>query len=136
MATMKWMGAPMGLNLQIAQLAELQTVDATGGLPAVDIGQYHSWARIVLQFEAADEGEIEVKLQDSPDGSTDWQDVGEFEGIGDAAGLQMVDLHTDRLRGFLRLHATVDSNECALGAVIVGRRQYVKDYATEAEPEA
>lgn len=126
----------MGLKLQIAQLAELQTVDATGGLPAVDVGQYHGWARIVLQHGAADEGEIEVKLQDSADGSTSREDVGAFEDIGDEAGLQTVDLQTDRLRGFLRLHATVDSNECTLGAVIVGLRQYVKDYAAEAEAEA
>jgi hypothetical protein len=123
----------MGLNLQIAQLAALQTVDATGGLTAFDVGQYHSWARIVLTHGAADEGEIAVKLQDSATGTSGWEDVATFEAIEDAAGTQTIDVQTDALRGFVRLHATVAGNVCQLAAVIVGRRQYVKDYAAEAE---
>jgi hypothetical protein len=125
----------MGLNLQIAQLAELQTVDATGGLPAFDVNQYHSWARIVLMHGAADEGEVSVKLQDSANGSAGWEDVATFADIADEAGIQTIDVQTDGLRGSLRLHVTVDGNACDLAAVIVGRRQYVKDYAAEAEAE-
>jgi hypothetical protein len=125
----------MGLNLQIAQLAALATVDATGGLASFDVGEYHSWARIVLQHGAADEGEIAVKLQDSATGTSGWEDVAgaAFEDIEDAAGLQTIDVQTDGLRRFIRLHVTVDGNQAALAASIVGRRQYVKDYAAEAE---
>lgn len=112
------------------QLAPVALVNATGGLAGVSVAEFHGRAKIVVSHTATGAaGEtIDLKLQHR-NGSDAWADVpgATFAQItnGGGAGIKVIEVNADGLKGEVRLHATCNTNaDATLGAVVVGRTQY------------
>lgn len=110
-------------------LASLAALTATGGTAGVDVTEFHGRGKILLMHSAALTGDTcDVKLQDSPDGTT-WTDVpgAAFAQItAAAAGQQAIEVDIDKLQPRVRLYATMAGTagfSVTLGASLVGKRQ-------------
>lgn len=103
------------VNSEVVALAAVAQRTSTLTGSAIDMGAYEGTAKVILHGVRAT-GTLTPKLQDSPDGSTDWTDVptalyeGGFAAI--TAGtdfLQEVDLDVQAARRYVRFVGTAAS---------------------------
>jgi hypothetical protein len=109
-------------------LAVAATITATGNGSAVDVGDYHGLAKIVLNSGATNAGTDTVKIQDSADGSTGWADVTgwAFTAVGTTASAQELLVNVDKCKRYLRVVDTlVTATSVTRGVTLVGKKQYV-----------
>lgn len=113
----------------IKQLAALAVVNATGGLTAVKLDEFHGRVKVILMHSATGaSGEtIDLKLQHR-NGNGAYEDFpgGAFAQLTNAAGgLQEIEVDADAFKDEVRIHATCSTNaDASIAAVVVGRKQY------------
>jgi hypothetical protein len=107
----------------LAAGSKAATANATGS--AVDLLAYEG-PLIVVQNLGAVTGSIVGKVQDSADGSTDWQDVsGAAFTSATAAGQQSLTLDADSCRRYVRYIGTITTGPSVMAVVAVGKKKYV-----------
>lgn len=109
-------------------LAVSASITATGNGAAVDVGQYQSFALLVLNAGVTNAGTNTIKLQHSDDGSTGWTDTGDtFAAVTTVAatGQQELLINADKLKRFVRVVDTMaGATSCVRGVSLVGRKKY------------
>lgn len=110
----------------------VRTSTLTGA--AVDVSKFEGEMKIIQDAGAASAGTaptLNGKIQDSADGSTDWQDVAgaTFTEVTDAAAsLQSIGIQANAVRKFIRYVGTIGGTSTPtfpFGASIVGVKKYV-----------
>lgn len=112
-------------------LAAAARVAADANGTAVDVSNIDGLCQIVLNAgatEAAD-NTLDVKLQHSVNGTTNWNDVtgGAFAQVTNAAAsVQVLVLQADSLRKFVRVVDNVEGTDpaCARSVTLIGRKPY------------
>ena len=120
------------LGVSVLSLLDPAGRDTTANGSAVDILNYEGQAAAILQSAAGTgtDPTLDVKLQDSADGSTDWQDItgAVFTQITDAAvSTEVIKFNASAVRRFVRAVATIGGTTpsfiCA--ASFVGKKQII-----------
>lgn len=107
----------------LAAGSKAATANATGS--AVDVSAYEG-PMVVVQNIGAVTGSCDGKIQDSADGSTDWQDVTDAAFTSaTAAGQQSITIHPDGTRKYLRYVGTIVTGPAVMAVVAVGKKKYV-----------
>jgi hypothetical protein len=107
----------------LAAGSKAATANATGS--AVDVSAYDG-PMIVVQNIGAITGTCAGKIQDSADGSTDWQDVtGAAFTSASAAGQQSMTIDPDGTRKYIRYIGTIGTGPCVMAVVAIGKKKYV-----------
>ena len=101
--------AAIGVAAALLPVQTIATATATNGA-AVDVRQYDGEIAAILNSAAMSAADtMDVKLQESADGSTDWQDIAgaAFTQVTDAgAAHEKIGVNTRSTRGFIRAVAT------------------------------
>lgn len=113
------------VTLSLAVSASL-TATATGA--AVNVQDFHSFAKIVLNSSAVNAGTSITKLQHSDDGSTGWLDTGDtFAAVTTVAatGQQEILVNSDKFKKFVRVVDTLAGGATAVvrSVQLVGSKQ-------------
>lgn len=115
-------------GVQATVLAVSATITATTNGSAVNVGDYHGQAQLLLNAGAANAGTDTIKLQHSEDGSTGWEDVSgaAFAAVATAASAQALNINADKLRKFVRVVDTLagGANSISRSVTLVGHKQY------------
>ena len=114
-------------GVSVIALAVAASITATGNGTAVDVGNYHGMAQLVLNAGPTNAGTDTIKLQHSDDGSTAWTDVtgAVFTAVGTAAAEQSLLINADRLKKFVRVVDTMAGATSVIRSVsLVGKKQY------------
>ena len=120
------------LGASVLSLLDPAARTATVNGSAADILDYESFAAAILQ-SAAGTGTtptLDVKLQDSADGSTGWADIAgaAFAQVGNAAAsAQVLKFNASAVRRYIRAVATVGGTTPSFtcGVSFVGKKQIV-----------
>lgn len=99
---------------------ETGTFTGSGGNIA-DLNTYEGDMQILLDSgAAAASGTMTGVIQDSPDGSTDWQPVsgGAFTAVAQAASRQVLTINTDNIRRFIRFVGTIAASGTTTYSVV------------------
>jgi hypothetical protein len=108
-------------------LAVAASITASGNGSAVDVGDYHGLAKLILNAGPTNAGTDTIKIQDSADGSTGWADVTglAFTAVGTSASAQEVLFNADKLKRYVRVVDTlVTATSIVRGVTLVGKKQY------------
>jgi hypothetical protein len=106
----------------LAAGSKAATANATGS--GVDVSAYEG-PMIVVQNIGAVTGSCAGKIQDSADGSTDWQDVtGATFTSATAAGQQSITIFPDQVRKYIRYLGTIVTGPSVMAVVAVGKAKY------------
>lgn len=115
-------------GVSVTPLAAVLALTATGNGAAVDVGDYHGLCLIHLNAGAGNAGTTTTKIQDSADGTNDWQDVtgAAFTAVATTASAQTLKLNADKLRKFVRVVDTLagGANAISRSVTLVGSKQY------------
>lgn len=117
------------MKLTSKQLAALAAVNATAGLAAASMAEFHGRAKVVLLHGATGAAgqTVTAKLQHR-NGTDAWEDIAgaTFAVITNAAGgTQMIEVDADGFKNEVRLHCTVSAGATAtIGAAVIGQKQY------------
>lgn len=107
----------------LAAGSKAATANATGS--AVDLLEYEGPV-VVVQNIGAVTGSCAGKIQDSADGSTDWQDVtGWTFTSASAAGQQSITISADGCRRYIRYLGTITTGPSVMAVVAIGKKKYV-----------
>lgn len=111
-------------------LAVSASLTATTNGAAVNVEDFHSFAKIVLNSSAVNAGTNTVKLQHSDDGSTNWTDTGDqFAPVTTVAatGQQEILVNADKYRKFVRVVDTMagGANAVVRSVTLVGSKQAI-----------
>lgn len=107
----------------LAAGSKAATANATGS--AVDVSAYEG-PMVVVQNIGAITGSIVGKIQDSADGSTDWQDVtGAAFTSSSAAGQKSMVIEPDSTRKYIRYLGTITTGPSVMAVVAIGKAKYV-----------
>ena len=120
------------LGASVLSLLDPADRTATANGPAVDILDYEGYAAAILQ-SAAGTGTtptLDVKLQDSADGSTGWADIAgaAFAQVTNAAASkQIVKFNASAARRYIRAVATVGGTTPSFACAVsfIGKKQIV-----------
>ena len=119
------------LGVSVLSLFDPAARTATVNGSAVDILDYDGFAAGILQ-SAAGTGTtptLDVKLQDSADGSTGWADIAgaAFAQVTNAASRQIVKFNASAARRYIRAVATIGGTtpSFACAACLIGKKQIV-----------
>ena len=120
------------LGVSVLSLFDPAAHTATVNGSAVDILDYEGHAAAILQ-SAAGTGTtptLDVKLQDSADGSTDWQDVSgaAFTQVTDAAAAaEVIKFNASDVRRYVRAVATIGGSTPSFTCAVsfVGKKQII-----------
>lgn len=107
-------------------LAVAANVTATGNGAAVNVGEYHSFAKLVLNAKGVNAGTNTITLQHSHDGSTGWNDTGDaFAAVGTSDSYQEILINADKLRKFVRVVDTLagGANTSIRAVTLVGSKK-------------
>ena len=78
---------------------------------SIDMSKWHGHCLLTLISAAMSSGDtLDVKVQDSPDGTTDWQDLSgvAFTQVTDAAdAYETIAINAEENRGFIRIVGTI-----------------------------
>ncbi|MDX2074699.1 MAG: hypothetical protein SFX19_10125 [Alphaproteobacteria bacterium] len=102
----------LGDVLQVLNLAGVASRTSNLDGSAIDLKDYDGEAVIVLDSSAATAGSsptLDVKLQESADGSTGWTDVtgGAFTQVTNAASKQKLSINTDECKRYIKAVGTL-----------------------------
>lgn len=114
-------------GVSVTALAVAASIIATGNGAAVNVGDYHGLAQLVLNSGPTNAGTDTIKLQHSDDGSTNWTDVtgAAFAAVGTSASEQTLLINADRLKKFVRVVDTLVTATSVVRSVsLVGKKQY------------
>ena len=114
-------------GVSLTPLAVILALTATGNGAAVDVGDYQGICLLHLNAGAANAGTVTTKVQDSADGTNDWQDVtgAAFTAVATTASAQTIKLNADKLRKFVRVVDTfVTATSISRSVTLVGKKQY------------
>lgn len=119
------------LDVQIIAMAAAAQVTANGNGDAIDIRDFYSHAQITLNSSAGGGADhtLDVKLQESDDGSTGWADIAgaAFTQVTNAAAaFETLTLDLDKRKRYIRPVDTVagTSPEFSRGISLAGLKQY------------
>lgn len=103
----------------LAAVSAANTAAATGS--AVDLRGYEGAVEIT-QCKGAGTGTLDGKIQDSADGSTDWQDVtgATFTQAGTGANTQAIALNANSVRRYIRYVGTIATGPQLVAVTAVG----------------
>jgi hypothetical protein len=109
-------------------LATAVALTATGNGVSVNVQDFHSFAKIVLNSSAVNAGTSVTKLQHSDDGSTGWTDTGDtFAAVTTVAatGHQEILVNADKFKKFVRVVDTLAGGATAVvrSVQLVGSKQ-------------
>lgn len=119
-------GQTQNVTLLPAQQATSTVTQAT----AVDLSSFIGQLKIILDAGAASAGTsptLNVTIEDSADGTNDFQTVATFAEVSDAASLQSIGLETRNVRKYIRAKATIagtDTPTFIFAVHAVGQKQY------------
>jgi hypothetical protein len=110
-------------------LAVAASITATGNGTPVNIGDFHGFAKLVLNSGVVNAGTNTIKLQHSDDGSTGWADTGDaFAAVTTVAatGQQELLVNCDKYKKFVRVVDTLagGANATVRAVQLVGNKQY------------
>lgn len=108
-------------------LAVAANITANTNGAAVNVGEYHSIAKLVLNAKAVNAGTNTITLQHSDDGSTNWTNTGEaFAAVGTADSYQEIMINADKLKKFVRVVDTLvgGANTSIRAVTLVGSKKY------------
>ena len=114
-------------GVSVTALAVAASIVATGNGAAVNVGDYHGLAQLVLNSGPTNAGTDTIKLQHSDDGTNGWADVtgAAFTAVGTSASEQTLLINADRLRKFVRVVDTLVTATSVVRSVsLVGKKQY------------
>jgi hypothetical protein len=108
----------------LAAASAANTAAATGA--AVDLIAYDTPVAIV-QSHGTSTGTLDGKIQDSADGSTDWQDVSGavFTQSTTTADVKSLTLNPKSVRRYIRYLGTIVTGPQVVGVVLVGVKKTV-----------
>jgi hypothetical protein len=109
-------------------LATAASITATGNGAAVNIQDFHSFAKIVLNSGVVNAGTSVTKLQHSDDGATGWTDTGDtFAAVTTVAatGQQEFLVNADKFKKFVRVVDTLAGGATSVvrSVQLVGSKQ-------------
>lgn len=112
------------LLLLLANGSKANTAAATGA--ALDLNDYEGEVAVIQDVAAGGTGSIDGKLQDSADGSTDWQDVAGavFAQVTIGASQQKIALKSDDCRRYVRYLGTIVTGPQVVGVHALGLKKY------------
>ena len=120
-------GQTTNLSLLGAQQATSTKTQAT----ATDISGFAGQLKFILDAGAASAGTtptLDVTIEDSANGTTDFKTVGTFSQVTDTASLQSLGIETRALRKYVRAVATIAGTNTPTFAFSVhaeGQKQYI-----------
>lgn len=116
-----------GNSTTVALLAAASCADTTAATgSAVDLLDYCGGA-IIVQNHGTSTGTLTGKIQDSADGSTDWQDVSgaSFTQSTTTADIKAIALQTKQVRRYIRYVGTVDTGPQVVGVSLTAVKKTV-----------
>lgn len=102
------------------------TANATGPGVSLVASDYEGSIEITQNIGAVT-GSITGKIQDSPDGSTDWQDVAgaTFTAVSSANSVQRIRIGAQETRGHIRYVGTIVTGPALVGVTASGIKKTV-----------
>ncbi len=113
-------------NLSAVALSANASQASTVTGSAVDLATYEGEAVILQSAAAGGTGSLDGKIQDSADGSTDWQDVSgaTFTQVTADASLQKLNFNTDSCRRYIRYVGTIVTGPQVVSATLLAAKKY------------
>lgn len=123
MSLFNFAGGSTGVNV-IAAVSAANTAAATSA--AVDLIDYDGPV-LVVQNHGTGTGTLDGKIQDSADGSTDWQDVSglTFTQVTTTANTQKIAFNAKSVRRYVRYVGTIVTGPHLIGVTLVGHKKLV-----------
>jgi hypothetical protein len=122
----------LGDNLQVKNVLPVAAVTASANGSAIDLQELSGQVAAMADVSAPVAGSsptMDLKLQDSADGSTGWADVsgGAFVQVTSAASNQKLSLNKDSLKRYVRVVKTIggtSSPQYLVSVKILGIKKY------------
>lgn len=123
MSLFNFAGGSTGVNV-LAAVSAANTAAATS--TAVDLIDYEGPV-LVVQNHGTGTGTLDGKIQDSADGSTDWQDVSglTFTQVTTTANTQKIAFNAKGVRRYVRYVGTIVTGPHLIGVTLVGHKKLV-----------
>lgn len=123
MSLFNFAGGSTGVNV-LAAVSAANTAAATSS--AVDLIDYEGPV-LVVQNHGTGTGTLDGKIQDSADGSTDWQDVSglTFTQVTTTANTQKIAFNAKSVRRYVRYVGTIVTGPHLIGVTLVGHKKLV-----------
>lgn len=121
------------LNTTVGAIFAASTKTSSANGTALNITDYEGPAMVILSSGAATAGSsptLDVKIQDSADGSTGWNDVtgATFAQVTTSASLEAIPLDTNLCKQYVRGVATIGGTSTptfAFSVVFAGKKKYL-----------